>query len=81
VLGVIDQPITKERWVGVQGSPSTLNGHPITTRDCGHVSNAYMYSTTPHMFEGATEQVTFPHCSGCQQQQQEEEGVAVAFVP
>eukprot|EP00775_Hariotina_reticulata_P004006 gene4006-4257_t len=56
VLGVIDQPITKERWVGLQGSQSTLNGHPITTRDCGDIGNAYMYSTTPHMFAGATEQ-------------------------
>ena len=26
VLGVIDQPITKERWLGVQGRPTTLNG-------------------------------------------------------
>ena len=29
VLGVIDQPIAKERWVGVAGKPSTLNGAVI----------------------------------------------------
>ena len=26
VLGILDQPITKERWLGVQGRPTTLNG-------------------------------------------------------
>ncbi len=31
VLGVIDQPIAKERWVGVAGKPSTLNGAVIQT--------------------------------------------------
>lgn len=29
VLGVIDQPITKERWLGVQGRPTTLNGERL----------------------------------------------------
>ncbi len=26
ILGVIDQPILKERWLGCQGRASTLNG-------------------------------------------------------
>ena len=26
VLGVIDQPITQERWLGVAGRQTTLNG-------------------------------------------------------
>ena len=30
VLGVIDQPITKERWLGIQGRPTTLNGEQET---------------------------------------------------
>ena len=32
VLGVIDQPIARERWVGVTGRPTTLNGAPARTR-------------------------------------------------
>ncbi|WIA15857.1 hypothetical protein OEZ85_012611 [Tetradesmus obliquus] len=56
VLGVIDQPVTRERWVGLAGQQSSLNGRPISARACGDISNAYMYSTTPHMFAGATEQ-------------------------
>ncbi|KAF5832076.1 hypothetical protein DUNSADRAFT_12189 [Dunaliella salina] len=55
VLGIIDQPILKERWLGVAGMPSTLNGQPISTRPCQDISKAYLYATTPHMFEGASE--------------------------
>lgn len=50
VLGIIDQAILKERWVGVSGSRSTLNGEPISTRACGDMKLAYLYATTPHMF-------------------------------
>ncbi|KAK3248853.1 hypothetical protein CYMTET_41696 [Cymbomonas tetramitiformis] len=52
VLGVIDQPITKERWVGAAGRVTTLNNKEISTRTCGSLTNAYMYSTTPLMFSG-----------------------------
>jgi inositol-phosphate phosphatase/L-galactose 1-phosphate phosphatase/histidinol-phosphatase len=52
VLGVIDQPILKERWLGVDGQPSTLNGQPARVRACPTLDKAYMYSTTPIMFSG-----------------------------
>lgn len=55
MLGVIDQPVLRERWVGLAGAPSTYNGRPIRTRACADIGAAYMYSTTPHMFAGATE--------------------------
>ena len=34
VLGIIDQPILKERWLGVEGQRSTFNGQPISVRAC-----------------------------------------------
>ena len=35
VLGIINQPITKERWLGVAGRQTTLNGgHPVLA--CAH---------------------------------------------
>src|SRR6218665_3899427 len=34
VLGVIDQPILGERWLGVSGRPTTFNGQPVRTRAC-----------------------------------------------
>jgi inositol-phosphate phosphatase/L-galactose 1-phosphate phosphatase/histidinol-phosphatase len=55
VLGVIDQPILKERWLGVAGRPSTFNGQPIQVRACPTLDRAYMYSTAPIMFPGELE--------------------------
>jgi histidinol phosphatase-like enzyme (inositol monophosphatase family) len=52
VLGIIDQPISKERWLGATGRPSTLNGKPIKVRACAALDKAYMYSTAPQMFGG-----------------------------
>ncbi|MBS0222286.1 MAG: histidinol-phosphatase [Proteobacteria bacterium] len=55
VLGVIDQPILGERWLGVAGQPSTFNGKPIQVRACATLDRAYMYSTAPIMFSGEIE--------------------------
>jgi inositol-phosphate phosphatase / L-galactose 1-phosphate phosphatase / histidinol-phosphatase len=52
VLGIIDQAILGERWLGVAGRRSTLNGHDISARACDALSKAYMYSTAPVMFAG-----------------------------
>jgi inositol-phosphate phosphatase/L-galactose 1-phosphate phosphatase/histidinol-phosphatase len=58
VMGIIDQPILKERWLGVEGERSTFNGTPISVRACPSLADAYMYSTAPIMFPGAYEK---PH--------------------
>ncbi len=55
VLGIIDQPILQERWLGVEGERSTFNGKPIQVRRCKGLDGAYMYSTSPSMFPSATE--------------------------
>jgi inositol-phosphate phosphatase / L-galactose 1-phosphate phosphatase / histidinol-phosphatase len=52
VLGVIDQPISGERWVGSIGRPSTLNGAPIRCRHCDGLAPATLFATTPDMFRG-----------------------------
>ena len=52
VLGVIDQPILKERWLGVAGWQSTFNRQAIRVRACPTLDRAYMYSTSPIMFSG-----------------------------
>jgi histidinol phosphatase-like enzyme (inositol monophosphatase family) len=56
VLGIIDQPISRERWIGVTGKGSSLNGQPIKVRACPSLDKAYMYSTAPQMFDGADAQ-------------------------
>jgi inositol-phosphate phosphatase/L-galactose 1-phosphate phosphatase/histidinol-phosphatase len=55
VLGVIDQPILKERWIGASGHGATYNGEAISTRDCADISDAWLYATSPDMFRGADE--------------------------
>jgi len=51
VLGVIDQPILRERWVGAAGRPTTFNGRPARTRACRQLSDATLATTGPHYFD------------------------------
>jgi inositol-phosphate phosphatase/L-galactose 1-phosphate phosphatase/histidinol-phosphatase len=50
VLGVIDQPIAGERWIGASGRPTLLNGQPTRTRPCRQLSDATIATTGPHYF-------------------------------
>ncbi len=45
VLGVIDQPYTKERWTARKGGRTLFNGEPVVTRKGVPLNKAYMYST------------------------------------
>ena len=50
VLGVIDQPILGERWVGAIGEGTTFNGAPIRSRACRALEGASVATTSPHAF-------------------------------
>lgn len=50
VLGIIDQPISGERWVGAMGLPTTFNGKPARTRACRALRGAQLATTSPHLF-------------------------------
>jgi inositol-phosphate phosphatase / L-galactose 1-phosphate phosphatase / histidinol-phosphatase len=50
VLGVIDQPILKERWVGAVGQPTLLNGAAVKTRACPDLGQAILSTTSPNCF-------------------------------
>jgi inositol-phosphate phosphatase/L-galactose 1-phosphate phosphatase/histidinol-phosphatase len=52
VLGIIDCPGVDDRWVGIEGRPTTHNDMPCRTRRCGRLGDALMYSTSPYMFAG-----------------------------
>ncbi len=58
LLGVIDQPVLKERWVGLAGQETRMNGLPVRTRDCGGLDNARLSLTTPDMMKTPAEQAT-----------------------
>ena len=53
VLGLIDQPIARERWLGAHGRPTTLNGAPAATRPCATLATAHLATTGPNYFGGA----------------------------
>jgi len=52
VMGVIDQPLTRERWVGAAGRPTCLNGEPVRTAPRGGLCDSVLWSTSPEMFDG-----------------------------
>ncbi|HMP56132.1 MAG TPA: inositol monophosphatase family protein, partial [Novosphingobium sp.] len=51
VLGLIDQPVLKERWIGATGQQTTLNGKPVRTRACRELAEATLATTGPHYFD------------------------------
>ena len=53
MLGIIDQPISRERWAGAAGRQTTFNGAPVRCRPCASLAAATVFSTSPDMFKGA----------------------------
>ena len=49
VLGVVDQCVLKERWVGTARG-TTLNGAPVRASALTTLDEAMVYATTPEMF-------------------------------
>jgi inositol-phosphate phosphatase / L-galactose 1-phosphate phosphatase / histidinol-phosphatase len=50
VLGVIDQPILGERWLGAAGHGTQFNGKPVTSRACPALGEAILSTTSPNCF-------------------------------
>ena len=49
IAGLINQPITQERWLGCKGTQTTFNGTPIKTRPCNTLKETSCFSTSPSM--------------------------------
>ncbi|WP_423605964.1 histidinol-phosphatase [Sphingomonas sp. MS122] len=50
VLGIIDQPVIGERWLGVTGRETLFNGTPAAARTCPELSKALLATTSPALF-------------------------------
>jgi histidinol phosphatase-like enzyme (inositol monophosphatase family) len=50
VLGVIDMPVLNERWVGVRGIGTHMNGEPCRSGTCTRLAEATVYATSPDIF-------------------------------
>lgn len=53
VLGVIDQCIIGDRWIGGADHPTTLNGQRAHVRSCAGLSAARLGTTGPFLFDAA----------------------------
>jgi histidinol phosphatase-like enzyme (inositol monophosphatase family) len=51
VLGIIDMPMTGERWIGAEGLQTTLNGKPVRSRPCADLSMALMASSNTDFYD------------------------------
>lgn len=50
VLGVMDFPATRDRWVGVVGRPTLHLGKACRTRDCASLADAMLTASNPDFF-------------------------------
>ena len=62
-IGVIDQPILGERWVGAIGRPTLFNDQPARTRACRALGDALLATTSPALFSDR-ELHAFEHLDG-----------------
>lgn len=51
ILGIINQPISRERWLGIDGEGAWFNGQPIKTRQCESIADAIISSTSQFFFD------------------------------
>jgi inositol-phosphate phosphatase/L-galactose 1-phosphate phosphatase/histidinol-phosphatase len=51
ILGIMNQPISGERWIGIEGQGSWFNGKKIQTRNCTEISDAVMCASSPFFFK------------------------------
>lgn len=58
VVGIMDQPFTGERFVGVPGGAS-FGDKSLRVRSCSNLSEAVLFSTTPDMFKSGEETAAF----------------------
>ncbi len=57
LLGIMNQPITGERWIGIEGQGAWFNGKKIQTRDCRKISDAVMCSSSSFYFQNGDEEI------------------------
>lgn len=58
VIGVIDQPVSGERWLGCSGRATVLGDRRVTSRACARLADAVLF-TTGHEWYGARELEAF----------------------
>ncbi len=63
ILGIMNQPITGERWVGIDGEGSWLNGQKIQSRNCQKLDQAVLATTSSFFFQNEDKNIFEKLCS------------------
>jgi len=50
IIGIIDMPALRERWIGCLGQPTTFCNDNSAVRSCAHLRDAWLSATSPQMF-------------------------------
>ena len=50
VLGMIDQPVSGERWIACRGGGAAFNGESVAVRSCPRLAEAVVATTSPRLF-------------------------------
>jgi inositol-phosphate phosphatase/L-galactose 1-phosphate phosphatase/histidinol-phosphatase len=53
IVGIVDHPALRERWVGATGRPTTFCGQPVRTRGGRRLGQSVLLASSPHMFKDA----------------------------
>ncbi len=59
VLGLVDQPVTGDRWIAVRGRGCRFRGAPARTRPCPGLAAAVASTTSPEMFLGTSREALY----------------------
>jgi len=57
ILGILNQPIINERWIGIDGVGSFFNGKKIQSRNCQNIDDAVMCASSSFYFKGKDKDV------------------------
>ncbi|WP_306252639.1 inositol monophosphatase family protein [Parvularcula sp. IMCC14364] len=57
ILGLVDQPVTGQRWLAVAGRPTLLNGSTCVTSHTQDLADSRFSTTAPGMFDNGLERV------------------------
>lgn len=57
ILGIMNQPITNERWIGIDSEGAWMNGKKIKSRNCRELSDAVMCASSSHHFQNGDEEL------------------------
>ncbi|EPJ45901.1 MAG: hypothetical protein OFPII_25490 [Osedax symbiont Rs1] len=54
ILGVIDMPVTSQRWIGGIDRPTTCNNQPVRVRNCNDINQAMLSTSNPDFYDDQT---------------------------